>query len=91
MDKEGFGTETDTFQWYIKWCMFSSIYETKQYIFMKQIDGPYHVLFKNRLPDETVTAIREILASAPIVDYTPTHCQDKNLVFLRESAIYRVF
>jgi hypothetical protein len=68
LDEEGFGVEADLFQWYIKWRMFSSIRETKQYIFMKQIDGSHHVLFKNCLPDETVIAIKKILTSVPIVD-----------------------
>lgn len=68
LDEEEYGTKTDLFQWSLKWKMFSSIYETKKYIFMKQIDGPHHVIYKNCLPDETVVAIRTILTNTPIVD-----------------------
>ncbi len=63
-----YGVKTDLFQWNLKWKMFSSIYETKKYIFMKRIDGPCHVIYKNCLPDETVVAIRKIIANTPIVD-----------------------
>lgn len=68
MDKDGFGVTTDLFQSNVKWKMFTSIYETKKYIFMKRIDRECHVIFKNCLSDETVAAIRTILTNAPIVD-----------------------
>jgi hypothetical protein len=67
-DEEGFGVKTELYQWYLQWRMFSSIYETKKYIFMRQIDGPDRIIFKNRLPDEIVTSIRTILINSPIVD-----------------------
>jgi hypothetical protein len=68
MDKDGCGAKTDLFQTNVKWKMFTSIYETKKYIFMKRIDRDCHVIFKNCLPDETVMAIKKILANTPIVD-----------------------
>ncbi|MHC4641537.1 MAG: YcxB family protein [Planctomycetota bacterium] len=68
MDKEEYGFKSDLLQLNLKWKMFSSIYETKKYIFMKRIDGQCHVILKNCLPDETVIAIKKILANTPIVD-----------------------
>ncbi|MBW8039227.1 MAG: YcxB family protein [Planctomycetes bacterium] len=68
MDKEKYGFKSDLLQMSLKWKMFSSIYETKKYIFMKRIDGQCHVIFKNCLPDEKVMAIKKILANTPIVD-----------------------
>jgi len=68
MDKEKCGFKSDLFQTSLKWEMFTSIYETKKYIFMKRIDGQSHVIFKTCLPDETVMAIKKILANTPIED-----------------------
>jgi hypothetical protein len=68
MDKEEYGFKSDLLQMNLKWKIFSSINETKKYIFMKRIDGRCHVIFKNCLPDETVMAIKKILTDTPIAD-----------------------
>lgn len=66
LDKERYGVKSATFECYFRWQMFDLICETKNYIFLKRNDGPYFVIFKRPLSDETVSSIKELLAEVPV-------------------------
>ena len=65
VDREGYGAKSKLVELYVKWEVFNAVCETKKYIFMRARGNSY-IIYKHLLSDETLAAVKEILAQAPI-------------------------
>jgi len=68
LDKEGLGCKTDLYEWRMRWPMFRRIRETEQFIFLYEIEGPCRTIYKTCLPGDTLSAIRTLISTVPVVD-----------------------
>ena len=66
LDRQGFGSRTDTYEVYFKWERFDFIDETEKYIFIKKNRRPHITIYKHILPYETVSSIKKIIAEVPV-------------------------
>jgi len=51
---------------FLEWNRFKQIEEIGNYVFLRKYQGPYFVIFKHLLSDETVSEIKKILAQVPV-------------------------
>lgn len=65
-EEKGLGFETKGSSGWMGWNEFRYIRETKQFFFLQYRTGFLCVIFKRTLPNETITAIREMLVKVPV-------------------------